>query len=233
MWLYDGTTRTVDFMADGIGSLSSNLFVAETIFANYLTVTNRINILSDGQQIGDRGGTLVFFNPTSTQFNFGGSSFGASDGLVNAGTFSGAFNGNAAGATNLQQTNIIFLFNTNRLTTSSLVQGDGSSGAGAAITNWNVSFATNVYDLWISNSICISNCLNLVSNVNSVQIFFHNTNAAATYYLSFAGNPTLAGGLTNGWPITNSLGDYWLQGTIVGTNWQTNTAHWALANPNY
>lgn len=212
---------------------SSNVYVGKTNFASYSVVTNRLIFPSDSQQIGDSSGTLAFLNPTSGEFAFGSSTFGASDGIVEAGTFAGAFEGNAAGATNIQGTNITYVFNTNALTTVSLLNGSGGTGTGAAITNWPVNFATNVYDLWISNSICISNCLNLVSNVNYVQVFLHNTNSAATYYLSFAGHPTLSGGLTNGWPLTNSLGDYWLQGTVVGTNWQTNTAHWALANPNY
>jgi hypothetical protein len=79
-------SATVDsnLTVKGIVSAQTNVMISRTNFANYVTVTNRVNFLSDGQQIGDSGGTLAFFNPTSTAFNFGGSAFGASDGTINA-----------------------------------------------------------------------------------------------------------------------------------------------------
>ncbi len=79
----------------------SNSYVAKTNFANYVTVSNRLSFLNDNQQIGDMGGNLSFFNPTSAEFNFGASSMGAADGIINAATVNGAFNGNGAGLTNL------------------------------------------------------------------------------------------------------------------------------------
>jgi hypothetical protein len=88
---------------DSVGNLfvGSNAYVGKTNFANNVTVSNRLTFLSDGMQEGDSSGSLAFFNPTSTEFNFGGSVFGASDGVINAGTVNAAFNGNGAGLTNL------------------------------------------------------------------------------------------------------------------------------------
>ena len=130
---------------------------------------------------------------------------------------------NGACLTNLQSSNLAFTLTTNALGAGNFISG----------TNWPVDFANNFYDVSISNNICISNCLNLANGLNWVAVFFRNTNTAATYYLSFAGNPTLSGGLSNGWPVTNSAGDYWLEGRIMGTNWQAGTAHWRIANPNH
>jgi hypothetical protein len=192
-------------------------------FTNYGTPPGGVNFLQNCTYSGTWAGSVLFGNldgqllyEGNMSYNVAGDTDGSPLSLLRLG-------GNGAGVTNLQSTNIAFTS-----TTNALVAGNFSFG-----TNWALNFATNFYDVSISSSICISNCLNLGGGPNCVDVFIRNTNAGATYYLSFAGNPTLSGGLSNGWPITNSTGDYWLEGRILGTNWQTNTAHWWMANPNH
>jgi hypothetical protein len=135
-------------------------------------------------------------------------------------TLSGTFSGNGAGLTNVQSVNLAFSWSTNALT-SSMMTGGGN-------TNWQVNFATNVYWVTCSNSICLSNMQNLSANFNWVDIYLINTNTTRTFYLSLASNVP-NGGWTNGWPLTNSLRPYHLHGSLLGTNW-TN-AVWELSNP--
>lgn len=63
---------------------SSNVYVGKTNFAMVVAVSNRITFPGFGEQIGDdAAGNLSIFNPFG-DVNIGGSSFGASDGTINA-----------------------------------------------------------------------------------------------------------------------------------------------------
>lgn len=91
------TNVSQTFGVDGSGNVSgsnfmsrSNMYTGDTNFAKYVTVSNRINFLNDNEQIGDAGGNLAFFNPTSSDFYFGATTFGDALGNIFAGTYTGS-----------------------------------------------------------------------------------------------------------------------------------------------
>jgi hypothetical protein len=83
---------------NGSGYSLSNISAVDIVGAGSAQALHFVN---DSMAIGDSAGTLAFFNPTSTDFNFGGSSFGSSDGVINAATVNAAFAGNGANLTSL------------------------------------------------------------------------------------------------------------------------------------
>jgi hypothetical protein len=106
-------------------------------------------------------------------------------------------------------------------------------------TNWNANFTTNhEYDITTpAVNIDLTNLQGLSTGFNYGSFRVLNTSATTCYfYFAYGGNlasanaPILAGGLTNGWPITNSIGWYIFNWQCYGTNYLTN-ATITCANP--
>jgi hypothetical protein len=115
-------------------SVSSNSYISKTNFANYVEVTNSVIWLSDGIEAQDVGGNLSVWDPTSGTLLVGFTS-GSANGIIETGQFIGGFTGNAAGATNLNGTNIAVNGNNNLFL--------GASGNAALTGTLNTAAGTN------------------------------------------------------------------------------------------
>lgn len=203
---------------------------------------NNIDIGNNGVA-GDIGQIRIGTAGLQTNFTWAGTGNGNGAGITSlnasqlaSGTVPAGALGNAALLAGANFTGPITLpGTTNDSTTTNLLVG------APGYTNWQT-IVNQGYMGFISNNVCISNLQSLVAGqMNWVDIFLRNTNASAVVYLSWAGNapailnggtngPVFGGGLTNAWPLYPSTGYYHAHGTIFGTNWATN-AVWELSNP--
>jgi hypothetical protein len=158
------------------GSITASNVTATNINANSQTVNGILKIGGDCQ-MSDHSGSLAFYDPTSTEFLFGASSLGASDGNIYAGTFNGS-------AANFTANTMPLAVLDNIAPNTILANSTGSSGAATATGNPNITNLTTT----VNGGITTSNAI--ASNITATAQGYGPS-------VGFVGN---APGLTNGLP---------------------------------
>jgi hypothetical protein len=228
---------------------SSSVNAFQNLNANGLTVTNGITNNSAS------GNTVAYFNSAKGLVS-GAAYSGASVGTVTSGdgtventtitagaltlasaaanTVLGNNSGSSAAPSYVNTLPQLNAVNVTNYSVSNLQYQITSAAPITSGSNWQVNVLTNVYRwLTLNTNLCITNVQNLQLNtMNYFDVYFRNTNTTTTYYLTFAGSPSLDG-FSTPFAITNSTGDFWLHAAIYSTNWQTNDAHYVIASPNY
>lgn len=146
--------------------------------------------------------------------------------------------GDGSGLTGLRLPSLVVTDYFGNLTTVQCLNGSGGTGTGAAISNWVPNLNTNTYWLVVSNNLCLTNdgspgqYLNMPSQRGDLDLMIKNTNASATYYISWfgLGASNFNGGLTNAWPVTNSQGWFHFHMTVHANNFSNSV--WEGTNPN-
>jgi hypothetical protein len=143
--------------------------------------------------------------------------------VTNNGTnvsLNGTFNGNSAGLTNYQATNLVYSVSTN-----APMVANG--------TNFSLDFNYNKVIWILTTNACISNTLHAASGDNHMEVWIRTTNQTTPFVISWLPNVNLVGACTtNGLKLTNSAGFWVMAVSQYGTNWQTNTCTYAIIPPN-
>lgn len=213
LWLTNGGYNTA-LGQQALGAVPDGSYNIALGYAAGFNLANGNNNIYIGNWGSANDNGMIYLGTQGVQTNF---------------TFAGVGNGNGAGFTNLQSTNMALNGTTNDLVTTNLLAGS------PGYTNWQP-YVNQGYMMYISNNLCISNLLGLQPNaMNWIHIALQVTNVSQTLILSWAPYapgpcPILPAGVTNGMVLTNSQGYYQITGQIYGTNWATN-AVWAISNP--
>jgi hypothetical protein len=242
----DGSSITASSGVLSVGSVAG-LDITGTIPASALQfATNNANTMVTNNNAGAvqlNGGLNIIGNlKTSGTFTSDNTDI-SSSGTGNLTAFSflavntPGYAGDGSGLTGLRYPALVVTDYFGNLTTVQCLNGSGSTGTGAGISNWAPNLYTNTYWFVISNNICLTNdgspgqYLNMPAQHGDLDLMLRNTNAAATYYISWfgLGASNFNGGLTNDWPLTNSQGWFHFHMTVHARNFSNSV--WEGTNP--